>query len=129
MQSTELVTGNTKTSKAQSLSFRSVLFLSETDLYSDKLPRSMASAVISVNRLPRSSVLEPRSEKRAGTEGTRVTKEVFILVISCGCRKGGVSPRTPRSFCNRAGDPHGTDSCATPPRGHPAARPAALLWL
>lgn len=45
MPSAQLVTGNTKTSKAQPLFFMTLLFLREADLYSDKLQQRMAGAV------------------------------------------------------------------------------------
>lgn len=48
MPSSKLVTGNTETRKAQFLFFRTLFLLRETDLYSDKLQQSMASAMVSV---------------------------------------------------------------------------------
>lgn len=45
MPSAQLVTGNTKTSKAQPLFFMTFLFLREADLYSDKLQQRMAGAL------------------------------------------------------------------------------------
>ena len=45
MPSAQLVTGNTKTSKAQPLFSMTLLFLREADLYSDKLQQRMASAL------------------------------------------------------------------------------------